>query len=166
MQEDVEIGASTHLEGKFLTFALSSERYGLEILKVQEIIGITKITWVPKGPEYVRGVINLRGRIIPVVDLRLKLRMEEIPYDEKTCIIVVNVDCGDSRIAVGVIVDTVLEVVSYSGEEIQGSPNYGMQLDSSFILGIGKRDDLVSILLDIEKVISVEDKETISKLAS
>lgn len=150
--------------GKYLAFAMSQERYGLEILKVQEIIGVVHITPVPRCPDYIKGVINLRGKIIPVFDLRMKFGLESIPYDEKTCIIVVHVNKGDQKIAIGIIVDTVLEVTSLTAADIEPAPNYGTQLDTSFITGMGKKDGNLSILIDIEKVISDSETAHLSEL--
>ncbi len=146
------------LAGKYLTFSLSEERYGLEILKVQEIIGVPSITYVPKSPVYVKGVINLRGRIIPLIDLRTKFSLPTIGYDEKTCIIVVTMVKGETKIAVGVIVDTVLEVIDFAAREIEPAPDYGNQIDSHFIIGMGCKDGgALNILIDIEK--ALEPKE-------
>jgi purine-binding chemotaxis protein CheW len=142
------------LAGKYLTFALGQENYGLEILKVQEIIGVIKVTRVPKTPQYLKGVINLRGKIIPVVDLRLKLGMAERAYDEKTCFIVVNAQVAGRAISVGVVVDTVLEVANYEETMIQPAPEYGTNVDTSYILGLGKKDGDVAILIDINSALN------------
>lgn len=145
-----------HLAGKYLTFALSHESYGIEILKVQEIIGVPSITRVPKCPDYLKGIINLRGRIIPVIDLRLRFGMPEIPYTEKTCIVVVNIRAGEERIAVGLIVDIVHEVVTLDRDNVEPVPDYGGSLNSSFIVAMGKSagSDTVQILLDVDRVVS------------
>ncbi|MFN8389443.1 MAG: chemotaxis protein CheW [Bdellovibrionota bacterium] len=152
--------------GKFLTFSISKERYGVEILRVQELIGVTHITHVPRCPEFIKGVINLRGKIIPVFDLRLKFGIEPIPYDEKTCIIVVNVNKGEQKLAIGVIVDTVLEVVNLAAEEIEPAPNYGSQLDSQFIVGMGKKDGHLNILVDIQKILTESDNQQLAALGA
>lgn len=143
----------SHLAGKYLAFALGNERYGVEILKVQEIIGVIKITEVPQAPHYIKGVINLRGKIIPVVDLRLKIGMEERGYDEKTCFIVVNTVLQGRPLAVGVVVDTVLEVLSLEANHIQQAPQYGNTIESDFILGLGKTNDNVVILINIDQAL-------------
>lgn len=149
--------------GKYLTFAISKEIYGVEILKVQEIIGVPHITHVPKVPDYVKGVINLRGKIIPIVDIRLRFGLEAIAYDEKTCIIVIDIQKADQKVAVGVIVDTVHEVVNYSSNEIEAAPDYGSQIDSRLILGLGRKANQgLSILVDIEKVLVGADLPTTS----
>ena len=139
--------------GKYLTFALAEEEYGLEILKVREIISMSEITSVPKTPEYVKGVINLRGKVIPVVDLRLKFVMEEIAYTDETCIIVVDVN----GVEMGIIVDHVSEVLDIASGDIEDGPEFGASVDIDFILGMGKAEGRVTILLDISKVISTGD---------
>jgi len=139
--------------GKYLTFNLADEEYGLEILKVREIIGIMDITAVPQMPPHVKGVINLRGKVIPVVDLRLKFDMESAEYTDATCVIVVDVGT-----LMGIIVDTVQEVLDIDDTEIDPPPPLGASVDTSFILGMGKVKDAVKILLDIDKVLT-EEKE-------
>jgi purine-binding chemotaxis protein CheW len=143
----------SHLSGKYLTFALSNEEYGLSILDVFEIFGMKPITRVPRAPEYIKGVINLRGRIVPIVDLRIKFGMPEAKHNEKTCIIVVNVSINDVPVVVGMIVDTVLEVRDYTSDFISSAPEYGFGLDTKFIIGMGKySNNNVTILIDINKV--------------
>jgi purine-binding chemotaxis protein CheW len=164
----VNTNGTTHpgLDGKYLTFALSREQYGVDILKVQEIIGVTPITRVPRCPDFIKGVINLRGRIIPVVDLRLRFGMEPAPYDDKTCIVVMSIPLGDKRLALGVIVDTVVEVLHFSREDIEPAPDYGVAVDSSVILGIGKREDTLSILLDIERILTKDESLELTTMHS
>ncbi len=140
-------------EGKYLTFALGPEEYGLEIMKVREIIGYIDVTHVPRTPDYVKGVINLRGQVIPVIDLRSKFGMEAAEITEATCIIVVEVVKDDSNISVGIIVDRVSEVLDISGQDIEDPPGFDAGADTSFILGMGKIGDSVKILLDIDKVL-------------
>ncbi len=143
------LGGQKHLAGKYLTFMLSEEQYGLRILKVQEIIGVMKTTRVPGSPHYVKGVINLRGKIIPVVDLRLKFGLPELTYDDRTCVIVVEAELAGRGVAVGVIVDTVLEVINLESAKIEQSPNYGTNLDTKFVLGMARSpDNRVIILID------------------
>jgi len=137
--------------GKYLTFSLAGEEYGLEILKVREIIGIMDITAVPRMPSHVKGVVNLRGKVIPVVDLRLKFGMESAEYTEATCIIVVDVGT-----LVGIIVDTVQEVLDIESAQIDPPPPLGASVDTTFILGMGKVRDEVLILLDINEVLNEE----------
>ena len=142
------------LAGKYLTFALSDEQYALPILKVQEIIGLMNFTHVPGTPQYLKGVINLRGKIIPVVCLRSKFELPRGEYNEKTCIIVVDVHCNGRKMNVGIVVDTVLEVLNLNASQIEPTPDYGSNLQTSFILGMGRtNDNRVLILIDIDKAL-------------
>ena len=154
INDDIKGNERGSLTGKYLTFALETVRYGLEILKVQEIIGAIHITQVPKSPAYLKGVINLRGKIIPVVDLRLRLGMPEKDYDERTCFIVVNAEIDNRQIPVGVVVDTVDEVIHFDSSNIEPTPSYGAHVDTSFILGMGKTAEHVIILIDIDKTLA------------
>lgn len=142
------------LDGKYLTFTLAEEEYGVEILKVRELIGFMEITAVPQMPLYIKRVINLRGKVIPVVDLRLKFGLEEIERTEQTCIIVVDVGTE-----IGIVVDTVSEVLDITGDQIEPPPSMGESVDTSFILGIGKVGDAVKILLDVDKVLTTDELE-------
>ena len=144
-------------EGKYLTFALGPEEYGLEILKVREIMGIMEITAVPQTPEYVRGVINLRGKVIPVIDLRAKFGMESTETTDQTCIIVVEITQQGQGFNTGIVVDRVQEVLDIAGENIEDTPQFGSNVATDFILGMGKVGDAVKILLDIDKVLSTSD---------
>jgi purine-binding chemotaxis protein CheW len=139
--------------GKFLTFLLGGEEYGIEILKVQEIIGILPITTVPRTPNFIRGVINLRGKVIPVMDLRSKFGLESIEETYTTCIIVVQSAAGQ----IGVIVDKVCDVLHIPASDIEEAPSLGPDVDISYILGIGKSQGKAKLLLDIDKVLSYED---------
>lgn len=143
-------------EGKYLTFALGHEEFGLEILKVREIIGYMEITAVPQTPAHVKGVINLRGQVIPVIDLRMKFGMEQAEVTEETCIIVVEITQSQRRFQTGIVVDRVKEVLDIAGENIEDSPQFGSNVDTDFILGMGKVNDSVKILLDIDKVLGNE----------
>jgi purine-binding chemotaxis protein CheW len=145
------------LAGKYLTFRLTEEEYGLEILKVQEIIQMQAVTRVPRTPEYVRGVINLRGKVIPVVDLRAKFGFANIADTERTCIIVVQIAGSGSKIVMGVIIDEVKEVLDIKAENIEETPSFGASIDTEFILGMGKIGQSVKILLDIDKVLSADE---------
>lgn len=141
-------------EGKYLTFALANEEYGLGILKVREIIGYMAITAVPQTPPHVKGVINLRGQVIPVVDLRAKFGMMETEVTEQTCIIVVEIDQGEQRFSTGIVVDHVQEVLDIKAQAIEDAPQFGSSVNTEFILGMGKIGDSVKILLDIDKVLA------------
>lgn len=140
-------------EGKYLTFVLRGEEYGLEILKVREIIGVLDITPVPQTPAFVKGVINLRGKVIPVVDLRLKFGMPAAEYTKETCVIVVD----GNGILMGTVVDTVSEVIDIAGKDIEPAPSFGGKISANFILGMGKIKGKVKILLDIDRVLSAEE---------
>lgn len=150
---------SSNRGGKFLTFFLAGEEYGLEILKVQEIIGMMPITSVPRTPSFIKGVINLRGKIIPIVDLRLKLEMESKEQTEETCTIVVQAN----GVEIGLIVDKVSEVLDISEEDIEDAPAFGSSIQSDYILGIGKSEGRVKLLLDIDKVLSLQDTHLLAK---
>jgi len=140
-------------EGKYLTFALANEEYGLEILKVREIFGYMDITAVPQTPGYVKGVINLRGQVIPVIDLRAKFGMETTDVTEETCIIVVEIAQATRTFSTGIVVDRVQEVLDIAGQDIEEAPQFGSAVDTSFVLGMGKIGDSVKILLDIDRVL-------------
>ncbi len=144
-------------EGKYLTFVLGHEEYGLEILKVREIISVMEITEVPQVPPFIKGVINLRGKVIPVIDLRLKFGMPAIEYTRETCIIVVNVH----DLLLGIVVDTVAEVLDIIEKDIDPPPTFGSSIKTDFILGMGKVKGKVKILLDIDKVLSAEELEAV-----
>ncbi len=144
-------------EGKYLTFALGPEEYGLEILKVREIMGIMEITAVPQTPAHVRGVINLRGKVIPVIDLRAKFGMEPTETTDQTCIIVVEITQQGKGFNTGIVVDRVQEVLDIAGEHIEDTPQFGSNVATDFILGMGKIGESVKILLDIDKVLVADD---------
>lgn len=150
-----EIMAAKANPGRYLTFSLAAEQYGIEILKVQEIIGMLNVTRVPRTPHYIRGVINLRGKVIPVVDLRRKLEFEGKADTERTCIIVVQVNNGVSDVTMGLIVDSVSEVLNVSAEQIEATPEFGTNISTQFILGLAKIGKNVVILLDADCILSV-----------
>ena len=148
------LGQTRAKAGKYLTFKLASEEYGLEILKVQEIIGMMGITKVPKMPSFIRGIINLRGRLIPVINMREKFSLAALADTDKTCIIVVQIAERDSAITIGILVDEVSEVLDILQAYIEPPPSFGANVDTNFILGIGKVGDQVKILLDIDKILT------------
>jgi len=156
-QTEKSTGALLDREGKYLTFALGPEEYGLEILKVREIIGYMEITAVPQTPHEVKGVINLRGQVIPVVDLRAKFGMESAELTDETCIIVVEINQGARNFSTGIVVDHVQEVLDIAGKDIEEAPQFGSTVDTNFILGMGKIGDTVKILLDIDRVLAGQD---------
>ncbi|MHC4884602.1 MAG: chemotaxis protein CheW [Planctomycetota bacterium] len=139
--------------GKYLTLRMGSETHGVDVLSIQEIIGVMAVTSVPQTPPFVKGVINLRGKVIPVIDLRLKFGMEEAEHTQETCIIVVNV----SDTLMGIIVDTVNEVVDIEDGQIEDAPRFGSSVNTNFILGMGKLDGRVIILLEIKNILSHEE---------
>lgn len=142
---------------KLLTFSLGSEGYGVSILKIKEIIGMMDITPVPRTPDFIKGIINLRGKIIPVMDLRIKFGMPAQDYDERTCIIVAEVSMNGVQKLLGVVVDTVSEVVTISHDQIEPPPEYGSSVEHNSILGIGKIKERVVIILDIDEVFQCEE---------
>jgi purine-binding chemotaxis protein CheW len=148
---------ATSRGGKYLTFALGKEEYGLAILKVREIIGYMEITAVPQTPSYVKGVLNLRGQVIAVVDLRAKFNMAAKERTEETCIIVAEIEHDGEKRSTGIVVDRVSEVLSIAPENIETSPDFGTDADSKFILGIAKIGKSVKILLDIDCILSTPD---------
>ena len=150
--------------GKFLTFLLGSEEYGIPINKIKEIIGIMEITSVPRTPVFIKGVINLRGKIIPVMDLRLKFELGEKEYNQRTCIIVVEIDFSGSRRLMGIVVDTVSEVVNIQKGDIELPPQYGGRMDTAFLTGMGKVKGKVILLLDIEQVLNSDEKAQLSEI--
>jgi purine-binding chemotaxis protein CheW len=144
-------------DGKYLTFTLGNESYGIEVLKVREIIQMQSITHVVKMPDFIKGVINLRGKIIPVIDLRAKFDLSDGEITNNTCIIVVNYtnhnnDCSQ----IGIIVDGVEEVLNISSKEIEAPPQFGSGLQSEYILGMAKVRGIVKTLLDIDQVLNVD----------
>ncbi len=149
--------SSAELAGKYLTFRLGGEDFGLMILKVQEIIGMQAITGIPRTPEAVKGVINLRGKVIPVIDLRLKFGLEEAEVSRKTCIIVVQVIREQGDVIMGIVVDEVSEVLEISGSEIEPPPAFGTRVNTDFILGMAKTEDAVKILLDLDRVLTRQE---------
>jgi purine-binding chemotaxis protein CheW len=140
--------------GKFLTFLMANEKYGLEILKVREIIGMMDVTPVPTTPAFVRGVINLRGKVIPVVDLRLKFGMQAKEDTQRTCIIVVHLARAAQEMIMGIIVDEVSEVLDIEKDQIEPPPSFGADIRTDFILGMGKVNQKVVTMLDIDRVLT------------
>jgi len=150
-------------EGKYLTFHLDKEEYGIPILKVKEIIGMMEITRIPRTPDYIKGVINLRGKIIPIMDLRLKFGLEEKTYTSNTCIIVIDVNSSETKRQMGIVVDTVSEVVNLRKGDIEPPPEYSRDTDDSFITGICKFKNNVIILLNMDEILNVEGLIIINK---
>jgi purine-binding chemotaxis protein CheW len=150
--------------GKYLAFRLGKEDFAIQVLKVREIVGIQDITAVPQMPSYVKGVINLRGKVIPVVDLRLKFGLEEREYTQRTCIIVVQVHSGGIAIQSGIIVDEVSEVLNLAAAEIEDTPDFGDDVGTPYLLGMAKAKDSVKMLLDIDQVLANGDTMSLSRV--
>lgn len=142
---------------QYLTFKLEDEVYGLAIGKVREVLDFTKVTRVPQTPGYMRGVINLRGSVVPVIDLNLKFGMNSTEKTVNTCIIIAEIEMDGEVTVLGALADSVQEVVELEPEQIEPAPKIGTKLDTQFIQGMGKRDDVFIILLDIDKVFSSEE---------
>jgi purine-binding chemotaxis protein CheW len=155
---------TNHREGKYLTFTLAGEEYGIGILKVKEIIGMIAITTIPQTPSHVKGVINLRGKVIPVIDLRLKFGLPSMEYTERTCIIVIEVSQEVGYILIGILVDSVSEVLNIKGTDIEDTPNFGARLNTDFILGMAKSGGSIKILLDIDKVMNADEVAVLEKV--
>jgi purine-binding chemotaxis protein CheW len=151
--------------GKYLTFVLEGEEYGIGILKVKEIIGIMPVTTVPRTPAYMKGVINLRGKVIPIVDLRVRFGMGSREYTEKTCIIVVEIASGGQKAVIGILVDSVSEVLNIKDADIEDAPNSDSRLNTDYILGMAKTGERVKILLEIDRVLSSAEMDILEKAA-
>jgi len=162
---DQAIKVMADREGKYLTFSMASEEYGIGILKIKEIIGMMSITTVPQTPEFIKGVINLRGKVIPVIDLRLRFGMTANDYTERTCIIVVEIPGVSGTVMIGIVVDSVSEVLSIKGDEIEETPTFGTKLNTDYILGMAKMDGGVKILLDIDRVLSRDEMNMLEEAA-
>jgi len=158
----VKVGIEVESREQFVTFIIEDEYYGVEILKVQEIVGMTRITSVPNMAHYMRGVINLRGKVVPVVDMRLKFNMDEREYDAVTVILIVEVKGRE----IGMIVDSVSDVVDIPAEQIQNTPHFKAGIDTNYIQGIGNVNDMLVILLDVNRILSSDELEKIDQDSS
>ncbi len=152
LHEQSPAGSTGDRAGKYLVFDLGSEEFGIQVLKVREIMGVQDITAVPQTPAYVKGVINLRGSVIPVVDLRLKFGLPEIEYTQRTCIVVVQVEADAALL--GIVVDAVAEVLNLAAGDIEDTPEFGQGAAASYLLGMAKVKGKVKILLDIDRVLA------------
>jgi len=146
-----------NISGKFLTFLLDREEYGIEVLRIKEIVGLMDITPIPMSPDFVKGIINLRGKIIPVIDLRLKFELKAADYDDKTCIVVTELNANNSSFIMGLIVDTVCEVLTVTPDIVEKTPKFGNNFDPKFILGVAKVRNQIKTLLDINGILSQEE---------
>jgi purine-binding chemotaxis protein CheW len=143
--------------GKYLTFLIGKEEFGVGVLKVREIMGIQDITAVPQTPGYLKGVINLRGKVIPVIDLRLKFGLPSVAYTKRTCIIVVQVKGATTPLLMGIVVDEVSEVLTLAPADIEDTPEFGSNVETHYILGMAKTKGRVKILLDINQVLTSQE---------
>ncbi len=151
--------------GKYLTFVIKNEIYGIEILKVQEIIGMMNITQIPNVPVFVRGIINLRERVIPVVDLRVKFAVEA--EDQiRNCIILIQIEQEDKNVIMGIVVDEVSEVIDIRDEELDNTPAFGGEIDTKFIMGIGKVNQKTIVLLDVDVILNNSELQMLSRVAA
>ena len=153
----IESAAAGHMANEFLTFKLGSEEYGIEILKVQEIRCYEAVTHIANAPEFIKGVVNLRGIIVPIVDMRIKFKLGSVTYDETTVVIILNI----ANRVVGMVVDGVSDVTTLKPEEIRPAPEFGSGLDVKYLQGLGTVDDRMIILLDIEKLMTSRDMELV-----
>ena len=157
---------ATAVAGKYLTVLIDTEAYGIAVVKVREIIRLQKITPVPQMPDFVRGVINLRGRVIPIVDLRVKFGLKA-DYAERTCIVVVQVVLPSGTAAqMGLIVDSVEEVVNLAADQIEPTPDFGVRIDTTYLLGMAKVNGHVKTLLDIDRVVGADTLQSIAAPAA
>ncbi len=145
--------------GKYLTFHLGREEFGIHVLKVREIMGLQEITRVPQTPAAIRGVINLRGKVVPVVDLRVKFGMQSAEYNQRTCIIVTQVEGATGPLLIGIVVDGVSDVLTIAPSEIENAPDFGEHPGGEYLLGMAKVKGKVKILLDIDRVLSARELE-------
>ena len=150
--------------GKYLTFQLANEEFGIRVLKVREIMGLQEITAVPQTPAHVKGVINLRGKVVPVIDLRLKFGLDTAEYTQRTCIIVTQVQGESGSVLMGIIVDGVSEVLNLTAAEIEDTPDFGEEVAGQYLLGMAKVKGKVKILLDIDKVLSTQDLHNLNAI--
>jgi purine-binding chemotaxis protein CheW len=164
LNEKSSVSNTDSRAGKYLVFHLGREEFGIRVLKVREIMGVQDITAVPQTPPHVRGVINLRGKVIPVVDLRLKFGLPEVEYTQRTCIIVVQVQADTSSMLLGIVVDGVAEVLNVAAAEIEDTPDFGHGVVTTYLLGMAKIKDKVKILLDIDQVVASQELQGLAAL--
>lgn len=165
-QEKSSSAKSDDRAGKYLVFHLSREEFGIRVLKVREIMGVQDITAVPQTPGYVKGVINLRGKVIPVVDLRLKFWLPETEYTQRTCIIVVQVKGEGGVMPMGIVVDGVAEVLNLAPGDIEDTPDFGRGVATPYLLGMAKVKGKVKILLEIDQVLTSQELRGIEAVLS
>ncbi len=147
----------------YLTFALAQETYSVDVSKVREVLEVTNITKIPQTPDFMRGVINLRGNVVPVIDMRTKFDMEKTDNTINTCIVVMEIEVNNEKIILGALTDSVKEVIELDSNQIEAAPHIGSTLKTEFIKGIGKHEEEFVIILDIDKVFSVDDLEMVNQ---
>ena len=150
--------------GKYLTFQLANEEFGIRVMRVREIMCLQEITAVPQTPAHIKGVINLRGKVVPVIDLRLKFGIPAAEYNHRTCIIVVQVPGESALVLMGIVVDGVAEVLSLAGSEIEDTPDFGVDVSNEYLLGMAKVEGKVKILLDIDKILSSQQLHSLQAI--
>ena len=150
--------------GKYLTFILKDEYYGVNVNYILQIIAIPDITNIAKTPDFIKGVINLRGKIIPVVDLRIKFNLEKQEYNDRTSIVILKINQNNSEFFIGIIIDKVLEVLDIQNDEIEETPQFGIDIDMSYILSMAKVKDKVVTLLNINKILTEQEFKSVSKI--
>ena len=165
METAAALATESARAGKYLTFQLGNEHYAIQVLRVREIVKVQHITAVPDTPPEVRGVINLRGKVIPVIDLRLKFGMPESEYGHRTCIIVVELNRSHSG-PMGIIVDEVSEVLNLAHSDIQDTPDFGSGVETPYLLGLARVQDSVKILLDINQILAASDLRGLHSIGS
>lgn len=158
MQDNQESGSTS----EFLAFSLGDEVYGIDILKVQEIRGFESVTKIANTPDFIKGVVNLRGVIVPIIDMRIKFRLDSVEYNQFTVVIVLNV-CGR---VIGMVVDGVSDVIALTPEQIRPAPEFGSNLDTQYLYGMATMDEKMIILVDIERLMSASDMELVAKVAA
>jgi len=162
MQDNQEHGTGGVTAMEYLTFALGDEEYGIDILMVQEIRSYETVTKIANLPDFIKGIINLRGIIVPVIDMRIKFQLPNVAYNEFTVVIVLNV-CGR---VIGMVVDSVSDVIALTQEQIHATPEFGSRLDTKYLIGLGTVDGRMIILMDIELLMSSSEMELIAKAAA
>lgn len=150
---------------QFLTFILDNETYGVEILRVQEIKGWTPVTRIPNTPEYMQGVLNLRGTIVPIVDMRMRFQLTHVEYTPITVVIVLSVKSDNGERVIGLVVDSVSDVIDVEADDVKATPDFGTSLNTKFINGIATSNDNMVMLLDVDKLLSVEEMSVLSQMS-
>jgi purine-binding chemotaxis protein CheW len=161
MQDDIGLGVAVNAD-QYLTFILGGEEYGVDILRVQEIKGWGKVTPIPGTPGYVRGVMNLRGTIVPILDLRKRFSMDEIDYGPTTVVIVLRIECDGRDRIMGIVVDAVSDVYAVPAEELRPSPDFGGNVHVEFVRGLATVDEKMVIIVNVDKLLNADDLEAVS----